>query len=151
MTDASAPSAPAPAEAMLDRLVTSTVHTLELFCLHVGDQLGFYAALDRLGPATSTELANRAGTNERSTHVWLEQQATAGYLDRDNPEQDARDRRYVLPDGYAALLVDRESLLIVTPLAQIAASAVTPLHEPLAAFRGGVAPYANYGHDLHEG
>ncbi|HEU5430477.1 MAG TPA: methyltransferase domain-containing protein, partial [Thermomicrobiales bacterium] len=135
-----------------DRVFAALVQTLELFCLYVGDQLGFYQALHAGGPATSTELAARAGTNERATREWLEQQATAGFLVCANPEQDAAERRYTLPDGYAAVLVDRDSLRFVPPMAQITAGAVAPLRQLLAAFRadGGV-PYAAYGHDLHAG
>jgi hypothetical protein len=37
-------------------------------------------------------------------------------------------------------------------MAQIAAGAIAPLHELLDAFRSGTGvPYADYGHDLHEG
>src|SRR5215204_5989863 len=116
----SAPSA-APTQAspdeIVERVFDSMVKTLELFCIYVGDQLGFYTALHEGGPASSTELAGRAGTNERYTREWLEQQATAGYLICENPEADALERRYVLPEGYAAVFVDRESLSIAPPMA----------------------------------
>jgi 2-polyprenyl-3-methyl-5-hydroxy-6-metoxy-1,4-benzoquinol methylase len=50
------------------------------------------------------------------------------------------------------VFVERESLSIATPMAQIAAGAIAPLHELLDAFRSGTGvPYADYGHDLHEG
>ena len=147
-------SAPMPAtpEQILERVFDSLVSTLELFCVYVGDQLGFYRALHEGGPATSAELAERAGTNERYTREWLEQQATAGFLVCDNPDADALERRYALPDGYASVFVERESLSIAPPMAQIMAGAVAPLHDLLAAFRTGAGvPYADYGHDLHEG
>ncbi len=60
-------STPATPDEILERVFDSMVHTLELFCVYVGDQLGFYRALHTSGPATSTELAARAGTNERYT------------------------------------------------------------------------------------
>jgi 2-polyprenyl-3-methyl-5-hydroxy-6-metoxy-1,4-benzoquinol methylase len=57
-----------------------------------------------------------------------------------------------LPEGYAAVFVDPESLTIAPPMAQIVAGAIAPLHDLLAAFRTGEGvPYADYGHDLHEG
>ncbi len=137
---------------LVGRVFDAMVQTLELFCLYVGDQLGFYQALHDRGPATSAELAARAGTNERATREWLEQQATAGFLACANPEQDAAGRRYALPDGYAAVLVDRDSPSIATPMAQITAGTVAPLRQLLTAFRtGGGVPYADYGHDLHAG
>ena len=108
---------------------------------YVGDQLGFYQALHDGGPATSAELAARAGTNERATREWLEQQATAGFLACGNSEQNAAERRYVLPDGYAALLVERDSPSFVPPMAQITAGTVAPLSRLLAAFRAdGACP-----------
>ena len=145
-------TAPATPDEMLGRIFDSLVGTLELFCLYVGDQLGFYRALHAGGTATSADLAARAGTAERYTREWLEQQATAGYLTCDNPEADASSRRYALPPEYAPLLVERENISFAAGMAQIAAGAVAPLHELLAAFRTGAGvPYAGYGHDLHEG
>jgi 2-polyprenyl-3-methyl-5-hydroxy-6-metoxy-1,4-benzoquinol methylase len=144
--------APASPDVLLGRIFDSLVSTLELFCLYVGDQLGFYRALHAGGPATSAELAARAGTAERYTREWLEQQATARYLTCDNPGDSAADRRYVLPPEYAPLLVERDNLSFVAGMAQIAAGCVAPLPQLLAAFRTGAGvPYADYGHDLHEG
>jgi 2-polyprenyl-3-methyl-5-hydroxy-6-metoxy-1,4-benzoquinol methylase len=137
---------------MGDRVFEALVQTVELFCVYVGDQLGFYRALHDGGPATSTALAARAGTNERYTREWLEQQATAGYLSCENPEAGARDRRYALPEGYAPVFVERDNLRFSPPMAQSAAGAVAPLQELLGAFRSGAGvPYAHYGRDLHEG
>jgi hypothetical protein len=96
----SAPLA-APTQATLDEIVErvfdSMVKTLELFCIYVGDQLGFYTALHEGGPASSTELAARVGTNERYTREWLGQQATAGFITCANPDASSRERRYALP------------------------------------------------------
>lgn len=145
-------TAPATPDEMLGRIFDSLVSTLELFCVYVGDQLGFYQLLHEDGLATSAELAARAGTAERYTREWLEQQATAGFLTCKNPDATASDRRYALPLEYAPLLVERESLSFAPPMAQIAAGCVAPLHALLTAFRTGAGvPYADYGHDLHEG
>jgi 2-polyprenyl-3-methyl-5-hydroxy-6-metoxy-1,4-benzoquinol methylase len=137
---------------MVERVFSATVQAVELFCLYVGDQLGFYRALHELGPATSTELATYAGTNERYTREWLEQQATADFLTCENPDAGAQERRYVLPAEYAPLFVERDSLSFVPPMAQSAAGAIGPVHQLLEAFRTGAGvPYADYGHDLHAG
>ncbi|MFN8664929.1 MAG: class I SAM-dependent methyltransferase [Thermomicrobiales bacterium] len=139
-------------DAMLDRVFASAIGALELFCLYVGDQLGFYRLLHEGGPATAPDLATRANTTERYTREWLEQQATAGFLTCDNPDETASNRRYALPPAYAPLFVEREDLHFVAPMAQIVAGAVAPVHVLLAAFRTGAGvPYADYGHDLHEG
>ena len=89
---------------LVARIFGSMVGALELFCLYVGDQLGFYRALPDGGPATAPELAARAGTNERYTREWLEQQATAGMLAVDNAEAAPHERRFRLPEGYRTVL-----------------------------------------------
>lgn len=152
MTASTSASALATPDDVLGRVFDAMVNTLELYCIYVGDQLGFYQALHDGGPATSSELAARAGTNERYTREWLEQQATAGYLTCENPDAGPHERRYAFPVEYAPLFVDRESLSIVPPMAQIAAGAAGPVHQLLEAFRTGQGvPYADYGHDLHAG
>jgi 2-polyprenyl-3-methyl-5-hydroxy-6-metoxy-1,4-benzoquinol methylase len=152
MTATTPQSRMATPDALIERLFGDLVGMLELFCVYVGDQLGFYRALREGGPATAPELAARAGTNERYTREWLEQQATAGILHCENPDAAAAERRFALPVEYEPLFVDRDSLSTVTPMAQIGVGTVAPVHELLAAFRSGAGvPYANYGRDLHEG
>jgi 2-polyprenyl-3-methyl-5-hydroxy-6-metoxy-1,4-benzoquinol methylase len=145
-------AAQATPDEILERVFNSMVSSLELFCVYVGDQLGFYRALHEGGPATTAELAARAGTNERYTREWLEQQATAGYLTCENPDAPVEERRFSLPEGYAEIFVNKESLTIAPPMAQITVGGVAPLHALLDAFRSGEGvPYADYGRDLHEG
>src|ERR671913_1661674 len=134
------------------RIFSSLIDAMEIFCIYVGDQLGFYRALHEGGSATAGELAARAGTNERYTREWLEQQATAGYLATDNPEASADERRFRLPEGYEAVFVDPESLIGGASMAQILSGTVAPVNQLLEAFRtGDGVPYADYGRDLHEG
>src|SRR3954453_17472521 len=122
-------------EEIVARVFDAMVNTVELFCVYVGDQLGFYQALHDGGPATSPALSARAGTHERYTREWLEQQATAGYLTCENPDADPRERCYALPEAYAPVFVERDSLHFVPPIAQSAAGAVGPVHDLLTAFR----------------
>ena len=152
MTATAPQSAHATPDEIAERMVTSTINALELFCVYLGDQLGFYRALHEGGPATAPELAERAGTNERYTREWLEQQATAGYLSCDTPEASAAERRFHLPDGYEAIFVDPESLSGKVSFAQLLVAAVAPLHQLAQAFRtGDGVPYAEFGEDMHEG
>ena len=65
----------APEEAFAERMFGALIATMELACVHIGDRLGLYAALDAGGPQTSTQLAGRAGVDERYCREWLEQQA----------------------------------------------------------------------------
>ena len=51
--------------------------------VHLGDQLGLYKVLVRIGPATSAKLAAETGTAERLVREWLSAQAAQGYVSYD--------------------------------------------------------------------
>jgi 2-polyprenyl-3-methyl-5-hydroxy-6-metoxy-1,4-benzoquinol methylase len=64
----------------------------------------------------------------------------------------AIDRRFNLPTGRGEVLVERDSLNYLAPLAQLVAGVVRPIDSLLAAFRhGGGVPYSEYGEDFVEG
>jgi 2-polyprenyl-3-methyl-5-hydroxy-6-metoxy-1,4-benzoquinol methylase len=71
-----------------------------LVCL--GDQLGLYRALLDTGPATSRELAARAGLDERWVREWLHGQAGAGLV------RYLGEGRFGLTREQAALLADED-------------------------------------------
>lgn len=48
--------------------------------VRIGDALGLYAALDRIGPATPEALAREAGCDPRYIREWLCAQAASGYV-----------------------------------------------------------------------
>ncbi len=134
------------------RLFMAGINAMEIFCVYIGDQLGFYRLLNKRGALTAPELAVLAGTNERYTREWLEQQATAGFLACDNPDAPARERRFHLPGGYETVFVEPESSTQMASFSQILVGTVAPVQQLLAAFRSGDGvPYADYGQDLHEG
>jgi 2-polyprenyl-3-methyl-5-hydroxy-6-metoxy-1,4-benzoquinol methylase len=152
MTVSSRDAAPVAADVLASRIAASVTAALEVLCLYLGDRLGFYQALHDHGTATAAELAARAGTNRRYTREWLEQQATAGFLACENPEAAPHERRYALPDDYAPLFVEPESLLASTPAAQVFVGVAGTLPELMRAFRDGVGvPYDHYGPDMLEG
>jgi SAM-dependent methyltransferase len=66
----------------------------------VGDRLGLYKALAE-GSATSTELAERTGLNERYVREWLGNQAAGGYV-----QYDAAADRYSLNEEQRLCLAD---------------------------------------------
>jgi 2-polyprenyl-3-methyl-5-hydroxy-6-metoxy-1,4-benzoquinol methylase len=143
---------PAPPDALVERLATATIGAMDLFSVYLGDRLGYYRALATNGPTTSSELAQRTGTAERYAREWLEQQAVTGFLTCKNPDAEMTERRYRLPAGYEAVLVDPESLTAMAPMAKIFAGAVTPLPQILEAYRtGGGVPFEAYGADMAEG
>jgi 2-polyprenyl-3-methyl-5-hydroxy-6-metoxy-1,4-benzoquinol methylase len=139
-------------EELVNRLFESTLGAFDIFSVYLGDRLGYYRSLANDGPATTAELASRTGTAERYAREWLEQQAVTGFVSCENPAADVGERRYSLPEGYNAVLVDPDSPTAMAPMAQIVSGCVKPLHAVVDAFRtGGGVPYADYGVDLHEG
>ena len=139
-------------DALAEHIGQSVLGGLETLCIAIGDQLGFYAALDQIGPATPAQLAAHAGTDLRYTREWLEQQAMATILRCEIPVAEPDARRFSLPDGYAAVLTEPESLTGMAPLAQSFAGVAAPFPHLLAAFRTGAGvPYADYGEHMHIG
>jgi 2-polyprenyl-3-methyl-5-hydroxy-6-metoxy-1,4-benzoquinol methylase len=145
-------SVPASPDALVERLFAATLGAMDLFSVYLGDRLGYYRALADRGPATSSELSQRTGTAERYAREWLEQQAVTSIIHCENPDADTTERRFRLPAGYEAVLVDPDSLIVMAPVAQIFAGCVKPLEQILEAYRtGGGVPYEDYGADLAEG
>jgi SAM-dependent methyltransferase len=138
-------------EALVGRLFMSTVQGAEVLSVYLGDRLGLYEALRRGGPLTARELAARAGTSERYTREWLEQQAIAGFLDVDDTSASDDARRYQLPDEFADVFLDPDSPVHVAPLGSLLASlgAISPAL--VDAFRsGGGLSYDAFGSDARQ-
>ena len=139
-------------DAFVERMLKSTSGVFDIFTIYIGDQLGFYRVLTNSESLTSVELATRSATHERYVREWLEQQTVAGILEVENPTDEATSRRFRLPAPYAEVLVERDSLNYLAPLAQLVVGAARPVHTVLDAFRaGGGVPFATYGIDLREG
>jgi 2-polyprenyl-3-methyl-5-hydroxy-6-metoxy-1,4-benzoquinol methylase len=68
--------------------------------IYLGDRLGLFRELARSGDATSAELAERTGLDERWLREWLYQQGAAGVLDHLGGE------RFGLSEETAAILAD---------------------------------------------
>lgn len=140
------------AEALVERTFGALLGSLELAAMHVGERLGLYAALDAAGPSTSAELAARAGTDERYTREWLEQQAVAGVLGVDDPAAPAAARRFALPAQHREPLLDRDSPSFVLAMPQMAVGMFAPIEAMVDAFRtGDGVPYSEYGVYAREG
>ena len=89
----------AAAQRVLDDLAAATTC---LMC-SLGDELGLFRELAE-GPATSEELAERAGVAERYTREWLHALTAADYLEHD-PETD----EFGLPTSLVPVLADDRS------------------------------------------
>jgi SAM-dependent methyltransferase len=139
-------------EALAERLVDDTTHSLETLSVYLGLELGLYQALADLGTATEAEVAAHAGVAPRYAREWLEQQAAAGYLACDDPKRPAMERRYRLPAGHAEVLLDADSPYHAAPVAGMLASVARVLPQLLESYRtGSGVPYAAYGQQMRRG
>ena len=143
------PTPPASADDLAGRLVESLAGAMDLFAIYVGEQLGLYRSLHEQGPATSSELAARAGMHERYTREWLEHQAIAGVLTLDDTSRPAQQRVYSLPSGYESVLVDPESPLFLAPLGRMLMATVSQAPSLLSAYRtGSGVGWSTFGDDM---
>lgn len=97
----------------------------------IGDRLGLYKTLAD-GPATSAELAERTGTNERYVREWLANQAASGYV-----EYDAGADNYHMTPEQAAVLAHSESPALMTGGFYAIASVYNDEPKLTDAFRSG--------------
>jgi SAM-dependent methyltransferase len=139
-------------DALVGRIFQAMLGSMDLFNIYLGDRLGLYRVLADGGPATSAELASRAGIAERYAREWLEQQAVSGVLDVDDPEHDAGGRRYSLPSGHDEVLLDQDNLAYLAFVGRFAVSIGQATPSVLEAFRtGGGVSWAEFGPDAREG
>jgi 2-polyprenyl-3-methyl-5-hydroxy-6-metoxy-1,4-benzoquinol methylase len=139
-------------EAFMEQLLSAVNGYFKVYTIYLGSRLGLYAALAHGQALTSRELAVRTGTHERYVREWLEQQAVVGILEVEEETAPALERRYHLPSGHAEVLLDRESVNHLAPLAQAAVGVARPLAQLETAFRtGGGIPFEAYGEDMRRG
>ena len=124
-------------DALAERLFGAALGAYELMTVHLGDRLGYYRALGESDGLTSAGLAGATGTAERYAREWLEQQAVAGIVEVDDAAAAAEERRYSLPAGHAEVLVEKDSLAHMTPMARSGASMAQTLPAVEEAFRTG--------------
>jgi SAM-dependent methyltransferase len=106
--------------------------------IDAGYQLGLFEA-SKAGPATTEELAERAGLKERYVREWLGAMTTGGIY-----AYDAASRRYTLPEEHAALLTG-DTAQNLAPISRMVDHLGSHLPKLLACFRaGGGIPYAAY-------
>ena len=140
------------AEALTGRLFNATQETLDILNVYIGDRLGLYRALAASGPVTPGELAARTRIDQRYAREWLEQQATTGILEVDDPTAPEEVRRFCLPRGHAASLIDPDSPFSIAMLGRALVACAQALPDLLEAYRtGGGVTWGRYGQDMIEG
>ncbi|MDH3686254.1 MAG: methyltransferase domain-containing protein [Myxococcales bacterium] len=123
------------------RLVYGTMQgALTAAMLHLGDRLGLFRELDSGGSATSAELAERTGLDERWLREWLRQQGAAGILEFD------ADERFTLGAEGAAILADEDHPAFAGGVFSQLPSTMAVLDRLPEAFRSGLGlPYDAFG------
>lgn len=142
MTSLTAPSPSNDAAAAVDpdefadQVTQGVLGWMQTMSIHLGLELGWYAALAG-GPLTAAELAAATASSPRYAREWLEQQAVYGILTVDDPEAAADQRRFALPPDRAEVLLDGRSLAFTGPLATMAAASAAQLPHLVEAYRTG--------------
>jgi SAM-dependent methyltransferase len=122
-------------------LYTSGILTL---MIHLGHRTGLFEAAAK-GPATSDELAARAGLDERYVREWLGAMATRGIV-----EFEPASRRFTLPPEHAACLTGTSSrnLAAGSQTLPMLAKRLPAILDCFA--KGGGVPYADFRPDFTE-
>ena len=137
VTGAGAAVDPADVEEFIGRVMSFYTGSMLTYMIDIGHRTGLFPAAAR-GPATSTELAARAGLHERYVREWLGAMVTGGIVD-----YDAVTHLYELPPERAAALTDGP--FNVATYAQFNTHLGKHVHQVARAFReGGGVPYTEY-------
>ena len=113
----------------------------------IGDKLGLFKALAQDGPATSDELARRAGTSERYTREWLWGMLAAGYLEHDDASGS-----FVLPPAHVPVFAQERGPMFLCGGYQEFLGTLGVLPQLEEAFRtGGGVPQSAYAQDFWDG
>ena len=99
----------------------------------LGDRLGLYKALQAHGPATSVELADATGLNERLIREWLAAQAAAEYI-----TYEARTGRFALSPEQAMVFAEEESPTFLAGGFQLLAACFKDEPKVAKAFQSGL-------------
>lgn len=135
------------AEAFVGRVFGDTSATGVTLMAAIGDRLDLFKKMAVYGPATSVELAARAGLSERYVREWLGAMASAGYI-----EYDPLSRRFTLPPEHIPVLAQERGPVFFGGIQQQLLGMIKPLDQIIAAFRhGGGVPQSAYDEDMWEG
>ncbi|HEX3195969.1 MAG TPA: class I SAM-dependent methyltransferase [Propionibacteriaceae bacterium] len=131
-------------EEFASKLVEIITGGLLTSLIEIGRRIGLFE-LATAGPATSAELAERGGLQERYVREWLAAMATAGIF-----EYDAENRRFWLPVEHAAVLTG-DTYDNLAPVAYLV-SVITRQSESVARcfIEGGGVPWAAYLPQIHD-
>ena len=138
------------AGALAQRMFSSVLATMELLTVYLGTRLGLYEHLR--DPRTVGELAAASGVLPRYVQEWCEQQAACGLLHVEDAAAEPSARRFVLPAGHAAALLDPDHPAYVGSVATMAGGMGFSMAAVLEAYRNGTGvSFGAYGDDVRDG
>lgn len=113
----------------------------------IGDKLGLYKGMAKMGPVTPAELAKATRTAERYIREWLGNQAAGGYV-----TYDPATGRYTLPEEQAMALADEGSPCFLPGAFQVIAATFSANPKIEQRFRNGKGlGWDQHDHRLFEG
>jgi len=131
---------PAKTEAFAERLLRALNDGGLCLMVSIGHRVGLFDAMRELPPATSDEIARRAGLNERYVREWLGAMVTGRVVDVD-PESN----RYFLPPEHAAFLTREaraDNIAVFTQYISLLGNIEDDIVECFK--NGGGVPYAKF-------
>ncbi len=128
------------AEAFAGRFLTTLNHGALCLMASIGHRTGLFDILRQAPPATSEEIALRAGLNERYVREWLASMVTADVV-----EVDPTTNRFALPPEHAAFLTRAAAADNMAVFAQYIAVLGGVEDDIVQCFRrGGGVPYEKF-------
>ena len=136
---------PAKASAFSGRFLTALNHGALCLMVSIGHRTGLFDVMSQFPPATSEEIAARAGLNERYVREWLGAMVTGGVVDFDPATG-----RFSLPPEHAACLTRAAGADNMAVFAQYMAVMGGVEDDIVECFRhGGGVPYERFSR-FHE-
>lgn len=138
---------PKKVEAFVGKVLGDTTGSLVTILAAIGDRLGLFKDLSEKGPATSEELAGRAGIQERYAREWLGGMTSAGYL-----TYDSKTKRFSLPPDHVPVLAQENGPFYFGGVHQMLTAWFGVLDDVMEAFRkGGGVFQSQYGSHMWDG
>lgn len=130
----------AKAEAFAGQFLTALNFGSLCLMVSIGHRTGLFDAISNLPPSTSSEIAKKAGLNERYVREWLGAMVTGGVV-----EVDPTNNRYKLPAEHAAFLTRAAGADNIGVFAQYIAVMGGVEDEIVECFKnGGGVPYEKF-------
>lgn len=134
-------------EAFVGKVLSDTSAFTTTLLAGIGDRLGLWKELASRGPATSAELAERAGINERYAREWLSAMTASGYLDHD-----ATTGVFTLPAEHVPAVAQENGPVFFGGTWQMTRGMSTVFDDLIDAFRTGHGvPQSAYHADMWDG